>query len=125
MPVVDPFDLIFQTFRDGIMGIVGDVTTLIVILITIFLIMIGFDLLGDYLKDPVNAFGGIKDALAARRMNSLPQSPGLLSQDSVHLSRSDIEISPLRERELDLAVGSHDTEEDLYEELKQARRESL
>lgn len=121
----NPLDLIFETFRAGIMGIVGDLTTLIVILVSVMLIIIGFDLLGDYLRDPINAFGGIKDALAKRRMASLPQSPGLLSYDSTPLSRSDVEISPLRERELDLAIGSHDTEEDLYEELKQARRESL
>ena len=106
MPKVDPTQYLMEALSILTGGLIKDMQTLILGLVVCAFILMAFDLLKDlillpalesaasFLADPVGSY-------RARQINNRIASAVNSDGPSIRPSRNDIEVSPLRERDLD------------------------
>ncbi|MGD9950416.1 MAG: hypothetical protein AB7U29_18345 [Desulfobulbus sp.] len=99
MPPIDPLAIIFDQVSLLTNGLIKDMTTLILGILTVSFVLIGLDLLLTILQNPVANFQRGKAAVDSAVFNY--RKSRLEERPFSSPSRSDVEISPLRQRDLD------------------------
>lgn len=101
MPPIDPLAIIFDQVSNMTMGLIDDMTSLILGILVLTFIVMGFDVLMTILQHPIENFrrgsAAFNQAMFNFRKSNLPANA------SSSVSRSDVEISPMRQYDLDLA----------------------
>ncbi len=137
MPPIDPLAIIFDQVSHMTMGLIDDMTSLILGILVLTFIAMGFDVLMTILQNPIANFqrgrAAFNQAMFNFRKSNLPAHP------SSSVSRSDIEISPMRQFDLDPAsnlepastyANNHwendgvELSEDRYQDLEDAMEEA-
>ncbi len=108
MPTVDPFKYLMDAIGILTGGLINDLKTLFLGLLVCSFILMALDLLKDALLSPAATFGRVREMYNEHRVNNLPTGPTVYSSPNAS-SRAEVEISPLREYELDLAYRGVDS----------------
>ena len=100
MPI-DPLAIIFDQVSLMTRGLINDMTTLVLGILVCTFVVIGLDVLLTILGNPISNFqrgqAVVQGAINSYRMAHLPSAP------TRSLDRHDVEVSPLRQRDLDPA----------------------
>jgi hypothetical protein len=107
MPKVDPMQYLMNALSTLTGGLIADMQTLILGMVVCSFILMALDLLLEVLLSPLSSYQRARDIYNDYRLKNLPAGPTLYSGQST--SRQDIEISPLRQHDLDLAYSGVDS----------------
>lgn len=121
MPQVDPFKYLLEAVGRLTGGLITDLQSLFLGMILCSFLVMAIDLMKDVLLNPV-VRGRAKEMYHDYRMNRLPEGPSAYGSPNAS-DRREIEISPLRQYDLDLAYNGVDSLEpgnSIYDEKQNA-----
>jgi len=109
MPKVDPTQYLMDALAILTGGLISDMQTLILGLVVCAFIVMALDLLKDLVLIPIGAaLSNPQQLYHDFRMRRLPEGPSVYSSPNGS-SRREVEISPLRQYDLDLAYRGVDS----------------
>jgi hypothetical protein len=107
MPKVDPMSYLIEAVGRLTGGLITDLQTLFLGMVVCSFILMALDLLKDVLLSPVASYQRAREIYHDIRIKTLPAGPTVYNSPASE--RQDIEISPLRQYELDLAYRGADS----------------
>jgi len=116
MPPIDPTQYLMDALAVMTGGLVNDMKTLILGLVVCSFILMALDILKDLvlipvatsLLNPAETYQAAKEMYHRHRLNRLPAGPTVYSSPNA-CSRREVEITPLRQYDLDLAYRGVDS----------------